>query len=132
VRAAFIPPMQAQPCPELQFSDVLACLAVTHACMLDALDAKVCATASTHHSTLQRLHQLALHAHGLDSPRGDRPTVAGVPGDFWHARGALPVVALNSVLEQFREWTQPTLMLVGNHDQVRHPSLPHCLALPVR
>ncbi len=111
----------------LQLSDELACLAVMHACMLDALVAKVCATASTNHSTLQRLHQLALHAHGLDSG-----PVAGVPGDFWHARGALPVVALNSVLEQFREWTQPTLMLVGNHDQVRHPSLPHCLALPVR
>ena len=47
----------------------------------------------------------------------------GLPdtGDFWHARGALPVVALNSVLEEFRGWTQPTLMLVGNHDQARCP-----------
>ncbi len=44
----------------LQLSDELACLAVMHACMLDALVAKVCATASTNHSTLQRLHQLAL------------------------------------------------------------------------
>lgn len=25
---------------------------------------------------------------------------------------------LNRVLEEFREWRQPTLMLVGNHDQV--------------
>ena len=25
---------------------------------------------------------------------------------------------LNRVLEEFREWKQPTLMLVGNHDQV--------------
>jgi hypothetical protein len=29
-----------------QFSDELACFAVMHACMLDALDAKVCAMAS--------------------------------------------------------------------------------------
>lgn len=42
-------------------------------------------------------------------------------GDFWHARGALPVLALNSVLEEFRGWTQPTLMLVGNHDQACCP-----------
>ena len=45
------------------------------------------------------------------------------PGDFWHARGALPVAALNSVLREFRDWTQPTLMLVGNHDQAGLPTL---------
>ena len=39
-------------------------------------------------------------------------------GDFWHVRGTLPVNPLNRVLEEFREWRQPTLMLVGNHDQV--------------
>lgn len=39
-------------------------------------------------------------------------------GDFWHVRGSLPVGPLNSVLHVFREWRQPTLMLVGNHDQV--------------
>ena len=33
-------------------------------------------------------------------------------------RGTLPVNPLNRVLEEFREWRQPTLMLVGNHDQV--------------
>ena len=49
------------------------------------------------------------------------------PGDFWHARGALPVAALNSVLMEFRDWTQPTLMLVGNHDQAGLPTL-HCAA----
>ena len=39
-------------------------------------------------------------------------------GDFWHVRGMLPVNPLNRVLEEFRDWKQPTLMLVGNHDQV--------------
>lgn len=39
-------------------------------------------------------------------------------GDFWHIRGMLPVNPLNRVLEEFRDWKQPTLMLVGNHDQV--------------
>lgn len=29
---------------------------------------------------------------------------------------------LNRVLEEFREWQQPTLMLVGNHDQVCLPT----------
>ena len=41
-------------------------------------------------------------------------------GDFWHARGSLPVEPLNAVLRVLRTWTSPTLMLVGNHDQVRH------------
>ena len=45
-------------------------------------------------------------------------------GDFWHARGALPVAALNSVLKEFQDWTQPTLMLVGNHDQAGFPVAP--------
>lgn len=40
-------------------------------------------------------------------------------GDFWHARGPLPVETLNAVIARLRAWTQPTLMLVGNHDQVR-------------
>ena len=40
-------------------------------------------------------------------------------GDWWHIRGALPVEPLNAALECLRSWTRPTLMLVGNHDQVR-------------
>jgi DNA repair exonuclease SbcCD nuclease subunit len=39
-------------------------------------------------------------------------------GDFWHQRGSLPVTPLNLVLDQLVRWKQPTLMLVGNHDQV--------------
>lgn len=46
------------------------------------------------------------------------PKMHGRAGDFWHVRGMLPVNPLNRVLEEFREWKQPTLMLVGNHDQV--------------
>lgn len=39
-------------------------------------------------------------------------------GDFWHVRGALPVETLNSAVLRLSQWTQPTIMLVGNHDQV--------------
>jgi pimeloyl-ACP methyl ester carboxylesterase len=45
-------------------------------------------------------------------------------GDFWHVRGALPVGPLNAVLRELRGWRQPTLMLVGNHDQV--PTMLSC------
>lgn len=44
-----------------------------------------------------------------------------VAGDFWHARGSLPVEPLNAVLRELRHWSRPTLMLVGNHDQVTIP-----------
>ena len=40
-------------------------------------------------------------------------------GDFWDRRGALPVSPLNAALQELRGWGHPTLMLVGNHDQVR-------------
>jgi hypothetical protein len=42
-------------------------------------------------------------------------------GDFWDERGDLPVEPLNCVLRELSIWRQagiPTLMLVGNHDQV--------------
>lgn len=48
-------------------------------------------------------------------------------GDFWHARGALPVEPLNAILEELKTWHQPTLMLVGNHDQVSVGGLDHAL-----
>ena len=53
--------------------------------------------------------------------------LCGRAGDFWHVRGTLPVNPLNRVLKEFREWRQPTLMLVGNHDQV-HLASDACLA----
>lgn len=40
-------------------------------------------------------------------------------GDFWHVRASLPVRPLNAAVEEIASWTQPTLMLPGNHDQVR-------------
>ena len=47
-------------------------------------------------------------------------------GDFWHVRGSLPVQPLNAVLQEFKSWKQPTLMLVGNHDQARlQPAAAH-------
>lgn len=39
-------------------------------------------------------------------------------GDFWEERAVLPVEALNRVLEEVSLWCRPTIMLVGNHDQV--------------
>lgn len=43
-------------------------------------------------------------------------------GDFWHVRGALNVELLNRVLHSLAQWTQPLIMIPGNHDQV----LPSC------
>lgn len=37
-------------------------------------------------------------------------------GDFWHARGALPVALLHHVLSEMQSWTVPVLMYPGNHD----------------
>ena len=39
-------------------------------------------------------------------------------GDFWHVRGSLSVELLNRVLRCFSEWTQPVILIPGNHDQV--------------
>ena len=39
-------------------------------------------------------------------------------GDFWHVRGALSVDLLNRVLRALEQWTQPVIMIPGNHDQV--------------
>lgn len=44
-------------------------------------------------------------------------------GDFWHVRGSLNVELLNRVLYALQNWTQPVIMIPGNHDQVRyHPN----------
>ena len=49
-------------------------------------------------------------------------------GDFWHHRGSLPVEPLNEVVKLFStDWKVPTLMLVGNHDQVSLGGLTHAL-----
>ncbi|GJP35138.1 hypothetical protein CLOM_g19653, partial [Closterium sp. NIES-68] len=59
---------------------------------------------------------LLKHVHGLAKDRA-----AGVVflGDFWHVRGSLPVEALNAVMGVMGPhcWTQPTIMIPGNHDQ---------------
>ena len=49
-------------------------------------------------------------------------------GDWWHARGSLPVRPLNAVLEELSMWTHPTLMLVGNHDLAGAGGADHALA----
>lgn len=49
-------------------------------------------------------------------------------GDFWHARGSLPVRPLNAVLGEMSQWRDiPLLMLVGNHDQVTAGGEEHSL-----
>ena len=48
-----------------------------------------------------------------------RPTVPST-GDMWDKRGDLPVHVLNRLLVEFKLWEKvPTIMLVGNHDQVQ-------------
>ena len=50
-------------------------------------------------------------------------------GDFWHARGAIPVEPLNEALALMSSanWTAPTIMIPGNHDQVTAGGLSHAL-----
>jgi hypothetical protein len=49
-------------------------------------------------------------------------------GDFWHARGAIPVEPLIDALNAVREWTQPAVMIPGNHDQVTAGGEIHALS----
>lgn len=62
-------------------------------------------------------------------PAAATPTRRHLAGDFWHMRGALPVEPLNDVVWALAAWRCPTLMLVGNHDQVRPTLVCHCLLL---
>jgi len=62
--------------------------------------------------------------------RRDSSVKTGVAflGDFWHARGSLPVRPLNAVLDEMARWKDiPLLMLVGNHDQVSAGGREHAL-----
>ena len=59
-------------------------------------------------NVLGRVHELAV----------ERDAGVLFLGDFWHHRGTLRVDCLNSVLEHFRGWQVPMVMIPGNHDQV--------------
>ncbi|CAJ1923078.1 unnamed protein product [Cylindrotheca closterium] len=48
-------------------------------------------------------------------------------GDFWHHRGTLRVDCLNAILNQFRSWEVPMVMIPGNHDQVTLDGHSHSL-----
>ncbi|CAI5936410.1 unnamed protein product [Closterium sp. NIES-65] len=78
-------------------------------------NAELCAALLTH------VHQLAK----------DRAAGVVCLGDFWHVRGSLPVEALNAVMHAMGPavWTQPTLMIPGNHDQVSVDGTQHALAV---
>lgn len=39
-------------------------------------------------------------------------------GDFWHVRGALNVDLLSRIMKSLEKWSQPVIMIPGNHDQV--------------
>lgn len=66
-------------------------------------------------ATLDTCLQVLATVHDLAIERN-----AGVLflGDFWHHRGTLRVDCLNAVLEHFRKWEVPMVMIPGNHDQV--------------
>ena len=66
---------------------------------------------------LDRVHQAAL----------DRNAGIVFLGDFWHVRGSLSVDLLNRVLKALRKWTQPVIMIPGNHDQVTLGGKVHAL-----
>lgn len=57
---------------------------------------------------LHQVHQAAV----------DRNAGVVFLGDFWHVRGSLSVELLNRVLKALGKWTQPVIMIPGNHDQV--------------
>ncbi|BBN06555.1 hypothetical protein MPTK1_3g22150 [Marchantia polymorpha subsp. ruderalis] len=48
-------------------------------------------------------------------------------GDFWHARGALPVELLNVVVTELAKWSRPAIFIPGNHDQVNMGGQMHAL-----
>lgn len=48
-------------------------------------------------------------------------------GDFWHVRGVLNVELLNRVLKSLQVWSQPVIMIPGNHDQVTLGGTVHAL-----
>ena len=71
------------------------------------------------------------HCHGLNRKAGMiRPALYVADwhaGDFWHVKGPLAVRPLNAVIAELQTCTQPTVMLVGNHDQVLLSGLDHAL-----
>ena len=48
-------------------------------------------------------------------------------GDFWHARGAIPVEPLVDALSEISKWRVPAVMIPGNHDQVTAGGETHAL-----
>ena len=48
-------------------------------------------------------------------------------GDFWHHRGTVRVDCLNAVLNALNDWSQPLIMIPGNHDQVSLGGSEHAL-----
>ncbi len=48
-------------------------------------------------------------------------------GDFWHHRGFVRVDCLNAVLNTMSNWSVPSIMIPGNHDQVDYRGVEHAL-----
>jgi len=99
--------------------------------MQDLLDAAPRGTKSTAFSQVDRWVVFSdLHLSAKSAPTCEQVLArvheealrrdAGVLflGDFWDKRGDLPVEPLNKVIVALQQWTQPLIMLTGNHDQV--------------
>lgn len=71
-------------------------------------------------STIEVCEEVLIKVH-----EAARERQAGVIflGDFWHIRGALNVELLNRILSSLAQWTQPLVMIPGNHDQVQLSSV---------
>jgi DNA repair exonuclease SbcCD nuclease subunit len=81
-----------------------------------------CATSTleTCLEVLQKVHKEAV----------DRDAGILFLGDWWHVRGSLRVDLVNSVLSQLSTWTQPMIMIPGNHDQTSwHTNEHHALRI---
>lgn len=48
-------------------------------------------------------------------------------GDFFHIRGAIRVDLLNKIMAELGTWTQPVVLIPGNHDQVTLDGAVHAL-----
>ena len=75
-------------------------------------------TLATTLHVLQTVHRLAQERH------------AGILflGDWWHHRGTLRVDCLNAILQELStNWTQPMILIPGNHDQITLRGHEHAL-----
>lgn len=94
------------------------------------VDASVAALAAVRSEARRLQREMMMMANEERGGGGSTSSPVGVAflGDFWHARGSIPVRPLNAVLDEMAKWEGiPLLMLVGNHDQVTAGGTEHAL-----